>query len=106
MLIEMVGDELYFQAVTDRAQTIDSGVVKKGTDNKRDRNRGADSRGAKASRGTEAGGDRPRSQAGGASCAKSQCPTPNSQIAVWEFLGVGSWKLSLTRRTRSSSASV
>jgi hypothetical protein len=34
MLIEIVGDELYFQTITERGQTIDSGVVKKGTDNK------------------------------------------------------------------------
>ena len=34
MLIEIVGDELYFQAITEGAQTIDSGVVKKGTDNR------------------------------------------------------------------------
>ena len=43
MLVEIVGDELYFQVVTERGQTIDSGVVRKGTDNRwserRDRSR-------------------------------------------------------------------
>jgi predicted phosphodiesterase len=34
MLIEIVGDELFFQTITEKGQTIDSGVVKKGTDNK------------------------------------------------------------------------
>ena len=34
MLVEIVGDELFFQTITERGQTIDSGVVKKGTDNK------------------------------------------------------------------------
>ena len=34
MLVEMLGDELYFQTITAQGQTIDSGVVKKGTDNR------------------------------------------------------------------------
>ena len=34
MLVEIVGDELYFQTVTEQGRTIDSGVVKKGTDNR------------------------------------------------------------------------
>ena len=34
MLIEITGDELYFQTITEQGKTIDSGVVKKGTDNK------------------------------------------------------------------------
>jgi len=34
MLVEIVGDELFFQTITAKAQTIDSGVVKKGTDNR------------------------------------------------------------------------
>jgi predicted phosphodiesterase len=34
MLVEVTGDELYFQVITERGQTIDSGVVKKGTDNR------------------------------------------------------------------------
>jgi hypothetical protein len=34
MLVEIVGDELFFQTITERGQTVDSGVVKKGTDNR------------------------------------------------------------------------
>jgi predicted MPP superfamily phosphohydrolase len=34
MLIEVAGDELYFQTITSRGQTIDSGIVKKGIDNR------------------------------------------------------------------------
>jgi hypothetical protein len=34
MLVEIAGDELFFQTITDRGQTIDSGVVKKGIDNR------------------------------------------------------------------------
>jgi hypothetical protein len=34
MLVEIVGDEMFFQVITERGQTIDSGVVSKGTDNK------------------------------------------------------------------------
>jgi len=33
MLVEIVGDELFFQTITAQGQTIDSGVVKKGTNN-------------------------------------------------------------------------
>ena len=102
MLVEIVGDELYFQAVTDRAQTIDSGVVKKGTDNRVIGTAGQ-SRGGRSRRRSA-----PARQAGGAArCAKSQCPTPNSPNSGLGVLGqLGSWKLSLTRRTRSFSASV
>jgi predicted MPP superfamily phosphohydrolase len=34
MLVEVAGDELFFQVITERGQTVDSGVVKKGTDNR------------------------------------------------------------------------
>ncbi len=34
MLVEVAGDELHFQTVTAQGQTIDSGVVKKGADNR------------------------------------------------------------------------
>jgi hypothetical protein len=34
MLVEVAGDEMYFQTITSRGQTVDSGVVKKGTDNR------------------------------------------------------------------------
>ena len=34
MLIEVAGDEMYFQAVTARGETVDFGVVTKGTDNR------------------------------------------------------------------------
>ena len=34
MLVEVTGDELYFQTITSRGETIDSGVVRKGTDNR------------------------------------------------------------------------
>ena len=34
MLIELAGDEMYFQAITSRGETIDSGVVRKGGDNR------------------------------------------------------------------------
>ncbi len=34
MLVEIVSDEMYFQVVNDRQQTIDSGVIRKGTDNR------------------------------------------------------------------------
>jgi predicted MPP superfamily phosphohydrolase len=34
MLVEIVGDELFFQTITAQGQTIDSGVVKKGADNR------------------------------------------------------------------------
>jgi predicted MPP superfamily phosphohydrolase len=34
MLVGIAGDELYFQTINAQAQTIDSGVVKKGTDNR------------------------------------------------------------------------
>jgi predicted MPP superfamily phosphohydrolase len=34
MLVEIVGDELYFQTITAQGQTIDSGVVKEGADNR------------------------------------------------------------------------
>jgi hypothetical protein len=34
MLVEIVGDEMYFQVVNERQQTIDSGVIRKGTDNR------------------------------------------------------------------------
>ena len=34
MLVEIVGDELFYQVVTERGQTVDSGVVRKGTDNR------------------------------------------------------------------------
>jgi len=34
MLVEIAGDELHFQTIDARGQTIDSGVVKKGTDNR------------------------------------------------------------------------
>ena len=34
MVIEVTGDELFFQTITERGQTVDSGVVKKGIDNK------------------------------------------------------------------------
>ena len=34
MLIEIVGDELFFQTINERSQTIDSGVVRKGIDNR------------------------------------------------------------------------
>jgi predicted MPP superfamily phosphohydrolase len=34
MLVEVAADELYYQTITGQAQTIDSGVVKKGTDNR------------------------------------------------------------------------
>jgi predicted phosphodiesterase len=34
MLVEIVGDELFFQTLTERGQTIDAGLVKKGTDNR------------------------------------------------------------------------
>jgi predicted MPP superfamily phosphohydrolase len=34
MLIEVAGDEMYFQAVTSRGEVVDSGVVRKGGDNR------------------------------------------------------------------------
>ncbi|MGH7553259.1 MAG: metallophosphoesterase family protein [Longimicrobiales bacterium] len=34
MLVEIVGDEMFFQAITERGQTIDSGMVRKGSDNR------------------------------------------------------------------------
>lgn len=34
MLIEVAGDEMHFQAITSRGETIDSGVVRKGADNR------------------------------------------------------------------------
>jgi hypothetical protein len=34
MMVEAAGDEMFFQTITDKGQTIDSGVVKKGTDNR------------------------------------------------------------------------
>jgi len=34
MLIELAGDELYFQTITSLGETIDSGVVTKGGDNR------------------------------------------------------------------------
>ena len=34
MLVEIAGDDLYFQTVTLAGQTIDSGVVRKGVDNR------------------------------------------------------------------------
>jgi predicted phosphodiesterase len=34
MLVEVAGDELHFQTITAKGQTIDSGVVRKGTDNR------------------------------------------------------------------------
>jgi hypothetical protein len=34
MLVEIDGDEMFFQTITERGQTIDSGVVMKGSDNK------------------------------------------------------------------------
>ena len=34
MLVEIVGDEMYFQAITSQGRTIDSGVVRKGPENR------------------------------------------------------------------------
>jgi hypothetical protein len=34
MLVEIDGDQMHFQTITDRGQTVDSGVVKKGADNR------------------------------------------------------------------------
>jgi len=34
MLVEIIGDELYFETITAQGKTIDSGVVKKGVDNR------------------------------------------------------------------------
>jgi hypothetical protein len=34
MLVEVAGDEMYFQTITEQGQTVDSGVVKKGTDDR------------------------------------------------------------------------
>ena len=34
MLVEIAGDELYFQTITSRGQTVDFGVVRKGADNR------------------------------------------------------------------------
>ena len=34
MLVEVAGDEMYFQTINEAGQTIDSGVVKKGADNR------------------------------------------------------------------------
>jgi len=34
MLVELVGDEMYFQTITATGQTVDSGVVKKGAGNR------------------------------------------------------------------------
>jgi len=34
MLVEVAGDDLYFQTITEQGQTVDSGVVRKGTDNR------------------------------------------------------------------------
>ena len=35
MLVEIIGDEMYYQVVTERGQTVDSGVVKKASDTNR-----------------------------------------------------------------------
>jgi hypothetical protein len=34
MLVEIVGDEMFFQTITERGQTVDSGTIRKGTDNR------------------------------------------------------------------------
>jgi 3',5'-cyclic AMP phosphodiesterase CpdA len=34
MLVEVTGDELHFQTITEKGQTVDSGVIMKGADNR------------------------------------------------------------------------
>ena len=71
MLAEIVGDELYFQTITERGQTIDSGVVKKGTDN-----RVTGTAGQGAAPKPAAIGPAPKPAAPAAPTPNSQRPTP------------------------------
>jgi hypothetical protein len=71
MLAEVVGDELFFQTITAQGQTIDSGVVKKGTDN-----RVVGTAGQSAAPKPAAIGPAPKPAAPAAPTPNSQRPTP------------------------------